>query len=633
MSENKLISTLRWIYHRLPVSTYNRHRLQHYFYVQFPLLFRNLPSFDKWKVRQESRISSIAIQTSMSINRFDDLTLPKKINAGRPNINYDEHILLGYDLSALLGEAIWHSVTLDPSIRKVSQEHFNSLQNCLTRYCPSGVSDLNYLEIAAYAHITGYMLAHEMGANVTLFDISANTLHLGSTVAEEDGYNTSNVRRVAGDFHSLPFKDSYYDIVYICSAVHHTERWQQVVREMIRVLAPGGILIIENEPCLRELCFYKFRTNRMENFSEFETALNDLGLICTIAEPYLGSRPETLFGMTENQEIGLEQLIGLLGDACLFEEINLNPEICMEEYEQLVASSLGVAEPALSQCLERELTKRLSKLKPIMQRMTPEEMNNVPTESEISGLSRKIASIMASVSNVSAGPRWNPALLPGIDENRARSSGLIELIQNGALSVQKIVHSRLFGAGVRIVARKANSHILTEKAGMPVTKELLKGVEIAFPDIIQEMMHPERSLLPTIQTDPSDIIKTAFGNDWRLVQQERVRCLIPLVEKPCVPIVTHDGKSLVIFFRCYAVNTDGPWRLSLMSEDKELCHFDIYQTETILLAATVRRAGYLLQLRFVSIPLEPWGLKGTGQNKAGNTRIFNIYHCGAVILE
>lgn len=628
-----MIRTLRRIYHHLPVSIYNRRRLQQFFYAQFPALFRDLPSFEKWKLQQASQISPIAAHKSTSSLQTDDAALCKKIQTSRPNINYDESILPGYDLLALMGEAIWHSVTLDPSIRKVSQEHFNSLQNCLTRYYPKGVSGLKYLEIAAYAHITGYMLAREMGVNVTLFDISANTLRLGSTVAEEDGYDLSLVRRMAGDFHSLPFKDGDFDIVYICSAVHHTVRWQQVVREIIRVLAPGGILIIENEPCLRELCFYKFRTNRMESFSEFETALNDLGLIRTIAEPYLGSRPETLFGMTENQEIGLEQLIDLLGDACLFEEINLGPEICMEEYEQLVVSSLGSAGPAVSQCVERELTKRLSKIKPIMQRITLEERSNLPTESEIFDLAQKIGAIMTSISQGSADPRWNTNLLPGIDEDKARRSGLIGLVQNGALSVQKIVYSRLFGAGVRIVARKANSRIRDEKDRIPVMKDILGGVELAFPDNIREMMHPERSLLPTIQTDPSDIIKTAFGTDWRLEQQERIRCLIPLVDEPCVPIDTLGRKSLVVFFRCYAVNTDGPWRLSLLSEDKELCHFDIYQSESILLAATVRPTGSLLQLRFISLPLEPGGSTVSGQNISGNTRIFNVYHCGAVILE
>ena len=37
---------------------------------------------------------------------------------------------------------------------------------------------------------------------------------------------------------------------------------EQLVDEMTRVLAPGGLLILDNEPCQREFCFYRFRTNR-----------------------------------------------------------------------------------------------------------------------------------------------------------------------------------------------------------------------------------------------------------------------------------------------------------------------------------------------------------------------------------
>jgi hypothetical protein len=46
------------------------------------------------------------------------------------------------------------------------------------------------------------------------------------------------------------------------------------------------------------------------NFTKFERALNDLGVIRTFAEPYPGSRPETLFGMIENQMIPLRRLLG-----------------------------------------------------------------------------------------------------------------------------------------------------------------------------------------------------------------------------------------------------------------------------------------------------------------------------------
>jgi ubiquinone/menaquinone biosynthesis C-methylase UbiE len=96
---------------------------------------------------------------------------------------------------------------------------------------------------------------------------------------------------VAGDFHALPFEADSFDLIYISSAIHHTWKYETVISELQRVLAPGGLLLLLNEPCHRECCFYAFRTNRPANFTKLESALNDLGVIRTFAEPYLGSRP------------------------------------------------------------------------------------------------------------------------------------------------------------------------------------------------------------------------------------------------------------------------------------------------------------------------------------------------------
>ena len=104
--------------------------------------------------------------------------------------------------------------------------------------------------MAAYAHTTGYLLADDTDAEVVLTDISADTLALGKQTAESSLLSLPSVKRVAADFHDLPFVDGQFDIVYISSALHHTWSWQIVLNEMIRVLATGGILYLEKEPCL-----------------------------------------------------------------------------------------------------------------------------------------------------------------------------------------------------------------------------------------------------------------------------------------------------------------------------------------------------------------------------------------------
>lgn len=48
----------------------------------------------------------------------------------------------------------------------------------------------------------------------------------------------------------LPFKDAYFDRVLMVDALHHVNNHTDTVRELWRVLKPGGILVIE-EPDIR----------------------------------------------------------------------------------------------------------------------------------------------------------------------------------------------------------------------------------------------------------------------------------------------------------------------------------------------------------------------------------------------
>ena len=176
----------------------------------------------------------------------------------------------------LLGEFVWHSLTKDPTLDAVSARHLQAVEGVLARHGRHLPSSLHLLEVAAYAHTTGYSLARQPGTRATLLDISASALKLGRRSARRDGLPLDGTRLVAADFHQLPFEDAQFHLVYICSALHHTVRWTEVLAELVRVLAPGGLLFLENEPCLREFCFYRFRANREKSFTAFEKALDAL---------------------------------------------------------------------------------------------------------------------------------------------------------------------------------------------------------------------------------------------------------------------------------------------------------------------------------------------------------------------
>src|SRR5262245_51058889 len=58
----------------------------------------------------------------------------------------------------------------------------------------------------------------------------------------------AKITRTPGDFHKLDFRDRYFDFV-VCSAVlHHATNMVQVLREVKRVLKPGGQLVAIREP-------------------------------------------------------------------------------------------------------------------------------------------------------------------------------------------------------------------------------------------------------------------------------------------------------------------------------------------------------------------------------------------------
>ena len=54
----------------------------------------------------------------------------------------------------------------------------------------------------------------------------------------------SNLQRI--DAENLPFKDNYFDIVYSWGVIHHSEDTEQVVKEIYRILKPGGHFLISD---------------------------------------------------------------------------------------------------------------------------------------------------------------------------------------------------------------------------------------------------------------------------------------------------------------------------------------------------------------------------------------------------
>lgn len=204
-----------------------------------------------------------------------------------------------------LGEHVWHSMTADPGIAAESKAHRERIDAVAAEYQPElDWSRARLLEIGAYRHYTGHLIAAERRSHYVVSDISAAALRDGARLAEAAGVQ-AKATMVVADFHDLPFTTGYFDVAMVVASVHHTRQPERVLQELMRVLKPGGLLVVANEPCARALCFHAFASNRPESMTPFESALNAAGLLPTLSSPFWGARPEHLFGMVENDRIPL----------------------------------------------------------------------------------------------------------------------------------------------------------------------------------------------------------------------------------------------------------------------------------------------------------------------------------------
>jgi demethylmenaquinone methyltransferase/2-methoxy-6-polyprenyl-1,4-benzoquinol methylase len=114
----------------------------------------------------------------------------------------------------------------------------------ILRALPGGELDLPspILDLGGGAgRLAGFF--RELGVSLPLlFDISARMLEESPLISSP---------RLQGDAHHLPFKEQTVGLVFCFSAFPHFEGKEEVIRECVRILRPGGLLVILHS-CARE---------------------------------------------------------------------------------------------------------------------------------------------------------------------------------------------------------------------------------------------------------------------------------------------------------------------------------------------------------------------------------------------
>jgi SAM-dependent methyltransferase len=363
---------------------------------------------------------------------------------------------------------------------------------------------------------------------------------------------------VAGDFHALPFEANSFDLVYISSAIHHTWKYETVISELQRVLAPNGLLLLLNEPCHRQCCFYGFRTNRPVAFTKFESTLYRLGVLRIFAEPYLGSRPETLFGMIENQGIPLRHLLDLLNSNTKIINLVLTPEECMGELEKSWLDNRHEGPEFLSNIIELTLLERRAEALKDFDEVAEGLLFHLPSAGQLRPFAKRIAQALCD--------------LPSVSDREAFRTAL----------------SEIFGAAVQIVAQKPNVEVERSNYILKDGFEKQGDIIYTFDDRIRRVLLHDCSLLPDIQVANEKAISKFFPADcWqynaRTAEEAKPITTLTLKSQPGrfnLPACRH---KLLLVLRYYCmVPEQTNVRVRIQHLDRELYQQRIWQSESLL---------------------------------------------------
>jgi ubiquinone/menaquinone biosynthesis C-methylase UbiE len=162
-----------------------------------------------------------------------------------------------------------------------------------------------FLEIGSNVGHSSYMLANEFGAAGFALDISADSLRYG--VALQDAWRMSRAPiRVAGDIVHLPFRDGSLRFVMAFQTLSQFMDIESVFLEVKRVLAPGGVFLLSEEPLRRVLTLGLCRCPYYDTMRGWERHLYDWGLLGFLARDVIGAYQEESFGIVQNHRLDLQ---------------------------------------------------------------------------------------------------------------------------------------------------------------------------------------------------------------------------------------------------------------------------------------------------------------------------------------
>jgi ubiquinone/menaquinone biosynthesis C-methylase UbiE/uncharacterized protein YbaR (Trm112 family) len=168
----------------------------------------------------------------------------------------------------------------------------------------SGVLHGPFLELGAERCQRSLVLANDFGLDGYAADLSFESLRYADFLAKQENL-TKMPQRVCCDAYKLPFADDSIGFAFCYQTLHHFPDPTPIFKELYRVLRPGAVLHVDEEPIRRtwKLNLWKRRVFPKGRENKYVRYAKDY-LLDFISEPHVN---EVDYGICENDDISLAE--------------------------------------------------------------------------------------------------------------------------------------------------------------------------------------------------------------------------------------------------------------------------------------------------------------------------------------